>query len=681
MVQNDEPQVSFVMGKTKLAPTHATSTPRLELCAAVLGVELFELVSEEIDLNIDSNTFYSDSRVVLGYIHNETRRFYVYVSNRVERIRRATTPQQWCYVPTDKNPADLGTRSVGANKLAGTAWLSGPSFLRASKDMLSANSDEHIELQNDSEVRPQVSTLHTEVKHSEKLGTERFTRFSCWTVLIRAIGRLTHIARCFSKESVHFGTCRGWHYCSLSPSPEEASQARNLIFQNVQANSFQTELYCLEKGQSLPKDSPLRSLNPFLDSSGILRVGGRLNRSDLPVSEKNPLIIPGNFHIATLVVRYYHGEVQHQGRHFTHGAIRSAGIWIIGGRRLINKVIHECVKCRKTRGKLETQVMADLPPERLSVDAPFTYVGLDVFGPWTVVARRTRGGMANSKRWAMLFTCMSVRAVHIEVIEEMSASAAINALRRFFAIRGPAKQLRSDNGSNFVGARNELANLNQVDEEKIKQFLINKDCTWDFNPPHSSHMGGVWERMIGVARRILDSMFKDLGPTQLTHDVLVTLMAEVSAIINARPLLPVSSDPEVPEILTPAMLLTQKQGVSATNAPGDLSQKDLHGRHWRRVQYLADIFWGRWRKEYLPLLQERRIWQDRKPNIECGDLVLVRDKTVTRNEWPVGRVIRVQPSDDGCVRKANINIVRNNTVKTFLRPVSELVLLMRAKIE
>ncbi len=244
-----------------------------------------------------------------------------------------------------------------------------------------------------------------------------------------------------------------------------------------------------------------------------------------------------------------------------------AGFWIIGGKRLISSVLHHCVTCRKLRGKMEEQVMADLPPERLNIDPPFTYVGLDVFGPWMVRARRTRGGHAESKRWAILFTCMSVRAVHIEIIESMDTSSCINALRRFFAIRGPAKQLRSDCGTNFVGASKELGLSKLQQEERILRYLGEQNCSWEFNPPHSSHRGGSWERMIGVARRILDCiLLREHAP--FSHEVLCTLMAEVSAIINARPLIPVSTDPQSPFILTPAMLLTQKGAVPSP--PGEL---------------------------------------------------------------------------------------------------------------
>ncbi len=160
-----------------------------------------------------------------------------------------------------------------------------------------------------------------------------------------------------------------------------------------------------------------------------------------------PLILPDHGHITSLLIQHYHKQVEHQGRVFTEGALRAAGFWIIGGKRRISSVIFQCIQCRKLRGRILTQKMSDLPPERLSMDPPFSFVGLDVFGPWVVTSRRTRGGQASSKRWAVLFTCMSTRAIHIEVIESMDNSSFINALRRFFTIRGPAKQLRSDCGT------------------------------------------------------------------------------------------------------------------------------------------------------------------------------------------------------------------------------------------
>ena len=175
----------------------------------------------------------------------------------------------------------------------------------------------------------------------------------------------------------------------------------------------------------------------MIDKEGFVRVGGRLEQAGLSYEERHPLILPSSHHVTTLLVTSYHGKVQHQGRHFTLGLIKSSGFWIIGGKRIVNSVINSCIKCKKLRGRQQIQKMADLPVERLTPAPPFSYVGLDVFGPWTVSARRTRGGVANSKRWAVLFTCLTITAIHIELLESMDTSSFINALCRFLALRGP----------------------------------------------------------------------------------------------------------------------------------------------------------------------------------------------------------------------------------------------------
>ncbi|XP_030605166.1 uncharacterized protein LOC115793807 [Archocentrus centrarchus] len=322
---------------------------------------------------------------------------------------------------------------------------------------------------------------------------------------------------------------------------------------------------------------------------------------------------------------------------------------------------------------MEAQKMADLPADRVTPEPPFTTVGLDVFGPWTVVTRRTRGGSAQSKRWAVLFTCMSTRAVHIELIETMSTDSLINALRRFFSIRGPAKLLRSDRGTNFVGACKELGL--DTDNTAVGNYLQARGCSWVFNPPHASHMGGSWERLIWVARRILDAMLLQKGPTSLNHEVLSTFMAEVMAIINARPLVPISTDPDCPAILTPAMLLTQK--MDTVSAPsGNFSSGQLYGKQWKRVQHLADTFWKRWKGEYLSTLQSRAKWTENRPNVKEGDVVLLKDAQVNRNKWPMGLVTKAFHSNDMKVRKVEVRIVKEGTPKVYLRPISEIVVLL-----
>lgn len=674
-----ECHVGFVLGKAKLVPSSAHTIPRLELGAAVLAVEMAELIESELDISVDTLRFYTDSKVVLGYIYNQTRRFYVYVSNRVQRIRKSTKPEQWHYVCTTQNPADHATRSVPAAELASTTWLSGPPFLSLPEGVATSGEESYglIDPDADVDVRSHATTLSMP---SSSLGSHRFERFSSWKSLVRAIAFLTHIIQSQRREvKTKVDSCSGWHQCEKPHTAEELSKAVTLIVKCVQRETYSKEFTCLVAGKDISKDSSLRKLNPYVDEEGLLRIGGRLKHAVLDTNEKFPLIIPGRSHVATLVVRHYHDKVKHQGRVFTEGSVRTAGFWIIGAKKCISSILHKCVTCNKLRGKSAEQKMADLPSDRLSTEPPFTYVGLDVFGPWAVTTRRTRGGQANSKRWAVLFTCMSIRAVHIELIEAMDTSSFINALRRFFALRGPSKQIRSDCGTNFTGACKELhILLTDPKEPNVRRYLGEEGCSWVFNSPHSSHMGGSWERMIGFARRILNSMLMQTNPSCLTHEVLSTLMAEITAIINARPLAPISSDPESPFLLTPATLLTQKMSTYPP-PPGTFDSKDLHRQQWRRVQHLANTFWSKWRREYLPTLQSRSKWQDVRPNIEKGDLVLLKDNQAKRNEWPIALVTRTFPDEDEKVRKIELKVTRSGSAKTFLRPVSETILLKSAE--
>ncbi|XP_062600292.1 uncharacterized protein LOC134261921 [Saccostrea cucullata] len=498
------------------------------------------------------------------------------------------------------------------------------------------------------------------------LGTQRFGRFSCWKRLVNAIA---YVKRFLSaRNNLPEKDCL-----------QTRKEAESLIIKEVQSEMFPDEIECIRLYKKLPKESKIVIFDPFIDENGLMRVGGRLRHAKIPADERHPIIIPGKHHVALLLIRHYHEKIKHQGRHFTSGAIRSAGYWIIGEKRQVSSVLEKCVICRKLRGQNEHQKMADLPENRITPGPPFTNVGIDTLGPWSFVTRKTRGGAANSKRWAIMFTCLITRAIHLDVVEDLSSSSFVNALKRFTAIRGPIKIIRSDCGTNFVGSAKKLKlDCFNVGDTPVKTYLNDNSIQWIFNAPNSSHMGGAWERMIGVTRRILDSMMlQHCG--NLTNDVLVTFLADVCAIINSRPLSAISTDPEDPYPLCPSLILTQKPNVLLT-PDVSFGSKDIYQSQWKRVQYLADVFWKKWRESYLQSLQSRQKWFDDRRNVEIGDIVLLKDSQVKRTEWPMGLITKVFQSSDEKVRKVEVRVsgkhLSHEKPVTYIRPVTELVVLI-----
>ena len=290
---------------------------------------------------------------------------------------------------------------------------------------------------------------------------------------------------------------------------------------------------------------------------------------------------------------------------------------------------------------------------------------MDYFGPFLV--RRGRG---TEKKYGCLFTCLTTRAVHIEVAEDLSADSFMNSFHRFTARRGEPALVRSDNGTNFVGAERELRQeLKKLEDGRIGARLGERRIKWLFNPPAASHMGGVWERQIRTVRRTLAGLTQE---QILTHEMLETLLVMAEGLINNRPLTAVSTDPEDLEPLTPNHLLIHRPSAAPI---GIFSDDDSHSRKkWRQVQYLADVFWRRWTREYLPLLRQRTRWQEPQRNVRTDDLVLVLERQLPRNEWPVGRVVEVRPGMDGLVRAARVRTKEGE----LLRPITKLCLLEEA---
>ena len=657
----------FVMGKARLAPIREISIPRLELTAAVISVRLSKVIREELDMTIDRVCYRSDSTSVLKCINNESKRFHTFESNRLTVIRNGSKPSEWRYVNRDDNPADDGSKGLKIDTmLKDDRWLKGPKFLWEDESHWPRLIKTPVLGDDDVEVRKEAQ-IYVSAVQSNVLD-DLISYYSCWWKLKCSIPWLLRYKqylqmKVLSKKKASIASdsllksseMQSTNFGHLTVA--ELQVAEREIFKRVQQMAFSEVIDVLSatkccEDKKYPKKvlkkvgASIRQLTPQL-KAGLLRVGGRLVNAPIGDERKHPIILPYKHHVTDLIIKQCHENLGHMGQESVLSSLREA-VWIVKGRSAVRRVLGRCMTCQRQRSACPgNQFMADLPEARLAPEKPpFIYVGVDYFGPLEVKQGRSR-----VKRYGCLFTCLTTRAVHIEIAHSLDTDSMINALRRFISVRGYPEQIRSDQGSNFIKADKELKEaIEEWNQHKINNFCRQKQIEWIFNPPSASHMGGAWERMIRSVRQILKAILKE----QLVSDeVLSTVMSEAVNILNSRPLTRNSDSALDEQPLTPNHLLHLRPCPALP--PGIFDKDDLSCRRaWRQAQYLANLFWLRWTREYLPNLLERKKWNTLRRNLKVGDLVLLADKSFPRGKWLLGRVVEVMPSRDGLVRTVRV---------------------------
>ncbi|XP_028161404.1 uncharacterized protein LOC114353554 [Ostrinia furnacalis] len=604
--------VAFLMARARVAPLKVMSIPRLELQAAVMGARMSQHLRQCEMVPLSKLTLWSDSKTVLSWLNSDSGRFKPFVAHRVSEVTDLTEVTQWRWVPSHLNAADSATRD--STTVHSEKWIQGPTFLTMPDeqwpDDVGRDFDTDFIDADDKEVKAVLFTAANPV--IELPDVKRFSKY--W--------RFVRSTAWFFRAIDNFKTKKpDWTRTELSAL--EVTTAEEWCVKESQRRSFAVDINHLKRHGHVDSSSSLRQLNPFLDSHDLLRVGGRIDAANVHYDARHPVILHPSDYFTKLLLQRYHEDSAHSGRERILQEIRKQ-FWIVNGRNAVKKTFYDCLICRINRAKSVAPLMGQLPDCRVNrVGRPFTHTGIDYFGPMLI-----KIGRRHEKRWGVLYTCMTVRAVYVDLVSDLTTSSAILSLRRFIARRGCPAVMYSDNATTFRGADKELKQaVMSMDRGELLRFGSVRNMEWKFIPPNAPHMGGCWERLVRSIKTALRTTLKERVPSEQT---LLTLLAEAEYFVNSRPLtyIPLGCD-DSPALTPNDFLFTDTNFIDRPF--GQFTDGDMLRRSWRESQRLADLTWKRWVREYLPTLTRRDKWfkADSRP-LAVGDIVIVADDQLPR---------------------------------------------------
>lgn len=658
---------SFIIAKCRLAPLKKLTLARLELMGALVSARLAEYLERSFPwITPDNIFFWSDSQITLHWIKGDPLRWKEFVRNRVREIQEKTKRDHWHFCSGKTNPADKLTRGLSIHTLIqDDTWWNGPDWLIES-DLCLGSKIATGEI-NETDVANEL------VKNSVPEDNLVLTLISTDSVefVDNIIGITNDYAKLIRIMTYVFrftGNCKNSHSKTVGPfSLKELRSAENFLIRSVQRGEFKEEILMLRKGKHVASNSKLASLNVFIDDNDVLRVGGRLKNSNISDCAKYPIVLPSNHVITDKIISDYHERYLHLGAQSLLYQVRQR-FWPLNGKNNCKRAVFKCVTCFKIKPVSQSQIMGNLPKDRVTPNYPFNIIGIDFAGPFLIKYKNQRKGILN-KVYVVVYICLCTKAIHLDFVTDQTSESFIASLKRFFGRRGKCAKILTDNSKTFVGAEREIKYLYKLvnsPDRRLSEYFGMESIEWKFIPPKSPNFGGIWEAGVKSFKFHLKRV---IGNQKLTLEEFCTILAEIESVLNSRPLTPLSSDFEDFEILSPGHFLIGRP-ITGLVEPLLCEIKDTSLSKWQKITKFSQKIWKSWKKDYLNTLQQRYKWKFKSNNVKVGNLVLIKDDNLTGTQWLLGRIVEIFHGDDNQVRVVNIKLPNGNIMKRNVRDIA-----------